>query len=504
VIRVDSKLDRVLGEYMAEYLEEIYPELVKQFGFEPPQRTHFEIFNNAKGLSAHQWFSARMIGLPWIQTIGASTGVIVALASPTAAETPFNWARVLKHEFVHVITLQQTKFNIPHWFTEALAVSAEGYGRPAVWNRLLLERVPAGDLRTLANLNDGFTRPKSALDWQFAYCQSRLYAQFMVEKYGAECIPKLLTAYRNGLPTTRAIPKVFEVDVETFEKGYRAYLDKVVAEIQASLPPKRQSPAEIEKAYLADTENPEKAAAYAASLLGQENFAKAREVATKSLKKNEREPLAAVVMAKLAMRSEDADGAIAHLEKALDRKRPHREVLSLLAALKLKQKDFDEAGVLYELGRKTFTYDDQWLKGAAAVHLKAGNEKQLAVVLEQLAARDADDVLVRKRLAAAKLKAADYAGAVRYGREAIYIDVLDSEIHRMLAEAHRGLKQPARAVRESEVALSLKPGDNEIELDLARSLLAAGMKKAARQRVEIILKRRADHPGAKALLETLN
>ena len=31
-----------------------------------------------------------MVGLPWIQTIGASTGMIVALASPTAVDKPFN------------------------------------------------------------------------------------------------------------------------------------------------------------------------------------------------------------------------------------------------------------------------------------------------------------------------------------------------------------------------------------------------------------------------------
>ena len=30
--------------------------------------------------------------------------------------------RLLSHELVHVITLQQTHFNIPHWFTEGLAV----------------------------------------------------------------------------------------------------------------------------------------------------------------------------------------------------------------------------------------------------------------------------------------------------------------------------------------------------------------------------------------------
>ena len=131
VIRVDSQADRILGKYMAEYLEEVYPELVELYGYEPPQRSVFEIYNNAKGLSAHQWFSARMVGLPWIQTIGASTGMMVALASPTASPQPYNWARVVKHEFVHVLTLQQTHFNIPHWFTEALAVTSEDIQRPA-------------------------------------------------------------------------------------------------------------------------------------------------------------------------------------------------------------------------------------------------------------------------------------------------------------------------------------------------------------------------------------
>ena len=55
---------------------------------------------------------------------------------------PFNWARVLTHEVVHVITLQQTEFNIPHWYTEALAVESEGFPRPQEWNKMLLERVP--------------------------------------------------------------------------------------------------------------------------------------------------------------------------------------------------------------------------------------------------------------------------------------------------------------------------------------------------------------------------
>ncbi|MBC8116397.1 MAG: tetratricopeptide repeat protein, partial [Candidatus Saccharimonas sp.] len=83
VIRADAKLDKLLARYMAEYLEEVYPELTTLFGFEPETRTQIEIYNEAKGLNGHQWFSARMVGLPWVQTIGASTGSIIAMTSPS-------------------------------------------------------------------------------------------------------------------------------------------------------------------------------------------------------------------------------------------------------------------------------------------------------------------------------------------------------------------------------------------------------------------------------------
>jgi tetratricopeptide (TPR) repeat protein len=505
IIRVDSKLDKVLGEYMAEYLEENYDELVEQFGFEPPARTHFEIYNNAKGLSAHQWFSARMIGLPWIQTIGASTGVIVALASPTAGGEPFNWARVVKHEFVHVITLQQTKFHIPHWFTEALAVTSEGYPRPAIWDKLLLERVPKGELRSLDELNDAFIRPKTPLDWQFAYCQSRLYAQYMIEKYGKETIPKMLAAYRKNTPTEKAIPIAFGVDVETFEKGYREFLDALVAELKQGAPTEaKQTPAELEKAYEANPDNPTAAAKYAYVLLRLRQAQRARELALKALGKNDKEPLAAVVMAQLELRAEDATAAIEYLEKGLDRKQPHALLLSLLAGLKLTTEKYAEAAELYELGLKKFPHDIDWLKGATAAYLKLDETEKLTAALKQLVRRDPDDATVRKKLAELALDGGDFKEAVKYGRLAIHVDVLDAEIHRILGESYRGLKNYSRSIREFEVAIELKPKDDALEVGLAKTHLATGNKEKAKLLLDDVLERNPDHAEAKTLQEKLD
>ena len=77
----------------------------------------------------------------------------------------FNWARVLKHEFVHVVNLQQTNFVIPRWFTEGLAVRHEGPGHPQAWDGVLARRAAADNLFNLETIHLGFLRPSSGEDW---------------------------------------------------------------------------------------------------------------------------------------------------------------------------------------------------------------------------------------------------------------------------------------------------------------------------------------------------
>ncbi len=501
VIHIDAQHDRVLGRYISQYLEQQYPDLVRQFGYEPASRTHFEIYNKARGLSGHEWFSARMIGLPWVQTIGASTGMIVALASPTGSEKPYNWARVVKHEFIHILTLQQTQFNIPHWFTEALAVMNEGFDRPEIWNTLLLERVPQGELMNLDTVNLGFIRPKTPLDWQMAYCQSRLYAQYMVDKFGGEKISELLAAYRDNLTTDQAIPKVFHVDKAQFERGYRAYLDQVVAEIRGGLPADPpMTLAEAERAYQAAPGDPAKMARFASELFEANQRKKARELAEAALAKHKAEPLAAVVMAQLELRAENVPAAIAVLKPALDAKNPHRQVLKLLAQLDVRAEDYSAAEALYRLALDKQPAHLEWLKGLAVVYVKSKQPAKLPAVLEKIAAIDPDDAAVRKRLASLAFEEQRYADAVRYGGLALHVDVADVETHRIIARAHAAQNQPEAAVEEWAVAVELKPDDLELEVELAAAEAAAGKKPAAVERLKKILTRQ---PGLKSAVAQL-
>ena len=221
-VLVDPTQDELLGRYMSRYLESIYGDADRRASAtRRPGRTKIEIMKN------HQWFSGRTIGLPFIPTVGACTGRVVALASPRATRIPFNWARVLKHEVVHVITLQQTEFNIPHWYTEALAVESEGFPRPAgVEQDAPGARAQARKLLNLDTINLGFIRPNEPDDRQMAYCQAQLYARYMLKRFGDDALIKMLMAYRRGLTTDRAIDACFHVEKADFEKGYLAYLDE--------------------------------------------------------------------------------------------------------------------------------------------------------------------------------------------------------------------------------------------------------------------------------------
>ena len=469
VIRVDSQADRILGEYMAEYLEEVYPELVKLYGYEPPQRSVFEIYNNAKGLTAHQWFSARMVGLPWIQTIGASTGMMVALASPTASPQPYNWARVVKHEFVHVLTLQQTHFNIPHWFTEALAVTSEGIQRPAEWNRMLLDRVPRGELWSLDELTGIFVRPETPADWQFAYCQSRLYAQYMIETFGEETISEMLGLYRKNVRTNDAIPQVFDMTAEEFDAGYRDFLNRIVEEeLGGSAIDAPKSIADIEKEFNAKPDNPSAMAAFADALFKAKRRRQARALAEQALEKNPREPQAAIVLAELELLGRDVDAAVIFLEAAFDEENPNDRVLGLLAKLRLMQAQPEEAARLYELGRAKFKIDQaylpqsgEWLKGLAAAYIQLGEDTKLKGVLESIANLDGDNPVVRRKLAQLADDQGNVVEAGRWAKEALQIDVTDPETHRILAKLHAQEGRNKQAAREREIAESLEADSAE-------------------------------------------
>jgi tetratricopeptide (TPR) repeat protein len=440
-LRFDPQHDGRLARYIAHYLEEIYTDLAGKFQYRPPGPILIEIFNN------HEMFSGRITALPDLHTIGACTGRMVAMVSPFGKEIgkPFNWARVLRHEMVHIFNLEQTRFQVPHWFTEGLAVMNEGFERPQQWNQLLRERVPANDLMNLDDIDLGFIRPRSPLDWHMAYCQSQLYVQYMIEKYGPKTVGELLAAYRDGLDTAAAIAKVCLVDKAAFEKGYRAYLQEEVKKIQGRPPEKRMTYTQLRDAQEKDPNNADLAARLAEQYLIRNDAKEARKLVEAVLAKNNTHPLASYVKARLLDKAGEEEQARTLLETALDRTAPEPKVLQALGKIYFEAKDFTKAAEIYELAHKSEPYDSKWLLDLVRVYTQLGDKAKQIEFLKKLMDKDADDLPGRKRLARMLLEAGRNEEAEKYARQALEIDLRDVEAYEFLQKALLGQKKESES-----------------------------------------------------------
>ncbi|MCA9268611.1 MAG: hypothetical protein KDA41_09080, partial [Planctomycetales bacterium] len=456
VIKFDRGQDQMLAEYAARYLEEeVYPDIVAQLGYRPQGKSLFEIFSRAKNTSGHGWFSARMVGLPYVGTVGACAGQMVAMVSPSDTPQPFNWERVLRHEFVHVVNLQQTGFNIPHWFTEALAVRSEGHPRPPDWTELLAKRHAADTLFTLDDINHGFFRPGAGDDWTLAYCQAEVYAEYMAKQYGEDSLAKMLAAYADNLPTAQAIERALGVSQAELETGCRAYIAELTKGLPAAEAASPRPLPELQAWVESHADDAAAQAELAYTLLKRKDKAAARKHALAALAVDPQQGLAAYVMAQLLLSIGDAAGAAKTLAESFDEAAPDERHLALLAALYARAGDAARAEELLQLGQRRFPHGDVWLKRLAAHYLKSGDDARLAPILEQLCGLDTENAAYRQKLALISLAAEDYAAAQQWAMKALAINLRDAEMHATRATALARLERHRDAVQEFDYALNL-------------------------------------------------
>ena len=503
-IRYD-KADELLARYAARHLERIYPQMVKDYGYEPPGSTLVEIFREARGRDGHAWFSARMVGLPYLGTVAACTGRIVAMTSPSEPGLghAFNWSRVLTHELTHIFNLQQTRFNIPHWFTEGLAVRSENTPRQHRWNELLRKRVLRGKLFTLETVDGGFVRPGSGDDCQMAYCQGLLYVEYMTSRGGPEAVRKMLAAYTETASTASAIRRALGVSQEEFERGYADYVKKLVDGQAVLEEPPEASIEELERAQCARPGDAEAAARLAYGYLRRGAEKESLAMAQKALATQPKHQLATYVLTRIHAGEKGPKETMAALEACLDRKAPCPLVLQMLASMKLKAERYEEAADLYALAERLDPGNPKWTSLLARVYLLAEKKPALAAALARVARLDADDAPSRRKLAELALGRRDFAAAADWAAQVLEIRLGDAEAHRLLATALAELRQYDRAIEEFETAIELNPGHSQQRLALADACIQARQPAKARQTLQTLLKMTPDFPGAEALLESL-
>jgi tetratricopeptide (TPR) repeat protein len=226
VVIYDAKADPVIPEYFSDYLESVQADICAQFHYTPPLKTFIEVF------PTHDAFSVRTTGSPWIGTVGASTGRIIALVSPRAGEGTlgtFNFSQVLRHEYTHTVTLGCTDNRIQHWMTEGLAVNEERAPLRWEWVPMLYKAVKENGLFPLDKLTWAFVRPRRPIDRQLAYAESYWICKYVEETYGHDAILRMLDDCRNAMPQEQFFPKETGRSMPQFQSDFFAWCDKQVA-----------------------------------------------------------------------------------------------------------------------------------------------------------------------------------------------------------------------------------------------------------------------------------
>src|SRR5690606_13115800 len=189
------------------------------YGLDLREQVIVEIFPNPAD------FEVRTFGMPGIPGfLGVCFGRVITANSPARqSASPSNWEAVLWHEFCHVVTLQLTRNRMPRWLSEGISVYEERQADPR-WGQTMTppyrERILEGGLLPVSDLSSGFMAPGA--DIQFAYYESSLVVEFIIEEYGLEVLKAVLADLAEGLPINEALPR-HTVDMPALEAGFEEF-----------------------------------------------------------------------------------------------------------------------------------------------------------------------------------------------------------------------------------------------------------------------------------------
>ena len=229
--------DTILARDMGAPLERNYAIVTGKpdggIDYEPKQKTVIDLMPD------HRWFGVRIAGMPAIHTIAASTGPVIAMESPRDGPNhlgTYDWVRVLRHEFVHTVTLGRTNNRIPHWFTEAAAVYLEQSPRDWQTCQLLAGAHRNNKLFDFTEINLAFIRPKKPSDRSQAYSQGHWMYEYISQRAGARAPLDLMDKYAAGVREEEAFQSVLGISRAQFLADFITWSKQQIIEWGLDVP----------------------------------------------------------------------------------------------------------------------------------------------------------------------------------------------------------------------------------------------------------------------------
>ncbi len=288
IVRMDEREAATYGQSVLDLLMQAELELCDKYGLKLDRPVILELFPD------QQDFAVRTFGIPGGDGfLGVCFGNVITANSPKA-EHPSNWKATLWHEFCHVVTLNITRNKMPRWLSEGISVYEElkcnptwGQQMNPQYRKMILE----GQLTPIGNLSAAFLSPKTPMHLQFAYYQSCLVVEYIVDKYGYDTLKAILADLANGVDINKAISEHAE-SLERIEKEFMAFARKRAEDLAPEAEweqPENGQPIATEEQALAEwlKEHPNNIWAltlYAKSLLAEGEWEQAKEPLNKLIK----------------------------------------------------------------------------------------------------------------------------------------------------------------------------------------------------------------------------
>ena len=399
LVRMEAREAELYGDRVLELLSRARETLCDKYNVELSGPVVVEIFPD------QQDFAIRTFGLPGGDGfLGVCFGRVVTANSPASqAAHPTSWESVLWHEFCHVVTLEKTHNRMPRWLSEGISVYEElqeddrwGQTMDPRYRQMILEE---DALTPVSKLSDAFLSPPSGLHLQFAYYESSLVVEFLVEKYGHDTLLRILTDLGAGLSINESLQR-YAGSLSALDEEFAAFARKRAEEYGPDID--WTSPDLDEGADLAATasyvdEHPENMSAlqrYAMMLVAAQQWERAQGVLERIVELHPAE------------------------------------------------------------GRDTSLY-----QALAEVHRRLGDADQERAVLEQWAARASDAVPAYARLIELGTASEDWEQVLHAAESLLEVNPLTPLPHRALARAARQLDQPSDAIAAYQALLALEPVD---------------------------------------------
>jgi tetratricopeptide (TPR) repeat protein len=480
----------VLEEYLPDFYARAREELAARYGHTPGV-TQIEVFRNWND------FSVRSTGFEGYPALGVCFGPVVTAVSPLCElRATFSWARTSFHEFTHVIHLGLSNNRCPRWVTEGLATWEEGKRRRSWWRNMRRELVDAranAAIFPLRRLNNAFRGP-SVL---FAYYQSGLLCQMLVERHGFAPMVRLLEAFDRGADLDQAFAEVFRVTPEEVDRAFAEYVDVLVAPL--AIEP-RWSPARtLERRFRLKREPPSDPVARANwadewSRVGWGWYGQARpDDAAEALRiaglAGELPPRGAFLSGELALGRGEADDAMAAFRSGLERGGEDYRARMALGSLLARRGKVAEAKDEFEAAEQAFPgFADPHFSAElelARLHQAAGETACAMEARQRWLAWNAGDYVLRMRVAEWLAGEGRHAEAVLLFEEANEVDPFRRHLHYAWGRSLLALGRADEALKELGVGLTVTialDGDvqsqAEPELSLDEILTLTGLTRA--------------------------